>query len=151
MKKSNIFGTTGKRSVNPSWFTGKVWMKALSDKIGSKGHDIYHVHFPDAARTKLHSHNGTQILIATSGSGSLVTYERYGTKKSDFKIKKTQTVRLNRGDIVSIPPNTLHTHGSISKDAEFSHIAINVLPPKRSRYVTEWYESDFKSTVSGKI
>lgn len=145
MKKSNIFGTSDKRSVNPNWFTGKVWMKELSGKIGSKEQDVYHVHFPKCSRTKLHSHNGSQILIAVSGSGSLVMYQRKGTKRSNFDIKKTQTIKLNKGDIVYIPPKTLHTHGSTLKNVEFSHIAINVLPSKNSEYRTDWFESDFET------
>lgn len=150
MEKSNIFGTADRRSVNPDWFTGRVWMKVLSDRIGADGQDIYHVHFPRGARTKLHSHNGAQVLIAVKGNGSLATYRRYGTKRSEFGIKKTQTVRLNAGDVVHIPPGTLHTHGSVSKGREFSHIAINVLPPN-SEYRTDWFESDFKTRVSRKI
>ncbi len=151
MKKSNIFGTSDKRSVNPDWFTGKVWMKALSGRIGSKGQDIYHVHFRNGARTKIHSHNGPQLLIAVNGRGSLDTYRRYGTKESEFGIKKTGTVRLNRGDVVHIPPGSLHTHGSVSRDAEFSHIAINTLPPGKPGYETDWFESDFETRVSRKI
>ena len=143
MKKSNIFGTSNRRSINPKWFTGKVWMKELSSKIGSKEQDIYHVHFPNGSRTKLHSHNGAQLLIATSGNGSLITFSKQGTQRSEFSIKKTKTIKLNVGDIVYVPPKTLHTHGSIS-DEEFSHIAINVLP-QNSEYKTEWFESDEKS------
>jgi hypothetical protein len=45
MKKSNISGTGDKRNVNPNWFTGKTWMKVLSEKIKAKDQDIYHVHF----------------------------------------------------------------------------------------------------------
>lgn len=145
MKKSNIFGTADKRSVNPDWFTGRVWMKELSGKISSKEQDIYHVHFPKGARTKLHSHNGSQILVVVNGSGSLAMYQRYGTRRTEFKIKKTQTIRLNKGDIVCVPPKTLHTHGSVSKSREFSHIAINVLPPRNAVYKTSWFESDFET------
>ena len=35
MKKSNINGSSDKRNVNPEWFTGKTWMKVLSEKISS--------------------------------------------------------------------------------------------------------------------
>jgi quercetin dioxygenase-like cupin family protein len=133
MNKSNIKGTNDRRDVNSEWFTGKTWMKVLSEKIKSKDQDIYHVHFEKGSRTKLHFHNGNQVLMAVKGK---------------FKIKKTERISLNEGDIVHIPAKTLHTHGSIDKNKEFSHIAINILPKKNSIYKTIWYESDFKNKVT---
>ncbi len=151
MKKSNIYGSRDKRTVNHNWFTGKTWMKVLSNKIKSKEQDIYHVHFEKGSRTKLHSHNGSQILIATKGNGSIEMFRKYGTKNKNFKIKKTKTIKLSEGDIVYIPARNLHTHGSINKKKTFSHIAINILPSKKSKYITDWYESDFKSRATDKI
>jgi quercetin dioxygenase-like cupin family protein len=148
MKKSNIFGAGDQRKVNPDWFTSKTWMKVLSDKIGSKDQDIYHVHFEKGSRTKIHLHNGNQVLIATKGKGSLEIFKKYGTKKADFKIKRTEKISLNEGDIVHIPARVLHAHGSVDKKKVFSHIAINILPTKNSEYKTTWYESDFKTKVT---
>lgn len=147
MKKTSIFGKNDQRKVNPEWFTNKTWMKILSEKIKSKDQDIYHVHFEKGSRTKLHQHNGNQVLIGIKGSGSLEIFKKYGANKTNFKIKKIERISLNEGDIVHIPAKTLHTHGSINKK-EFSHIAINILPKKNSTYKTNWYESDFKSTVT---
>ena len=151
MNKSNIKGSNDRRDVNPEWFTGKTWMKVLSEKIKSKDQDIYHVHFEKGSRTKLHFHNGNQVLMAVKGKGSLEIFKKYGTNKTEFKIKKTEKISLNEGDIVHIPAKTLHTHGSIDKKKEFSHIAINILPKKNSIYKTTWYESDFKSKVKNII
>ncbi len=151
MTKTNIHGNSDQRKVNPNWFTGKVWMKVLSNKIKSKEQDIYHVHFQNGARTKLHSHNGSQILIVTQGNGSLEIFRRYGSSKKQFKIKKTETTKLNSGDIVYIPAKVMHTHGSINKRKQFSHIAINILPTKKSIYKTDWFESDFKTKVTEMI
>ena len=148
MKKTNIFGKSDKRQVNPDWFTGKTWMKVLSEKIKSVDQDVYHVHFEKGSRTKLHEHYGNQVLIAVKGKGSLEIFKKYGKSKKEFKIKKTERITLNEGDIVHIPAKMLHTHGSIDKEKEFSHIAINILPRKNSEYKTIWYESDFKSQVS---
>ena len=148
MKKTNINGKGDQRKVNPNWFTNKTWMKVLSQKIKSQDQDIYHVHFEKGSRTKLHSHNGNQILIAIKGKGSLEIFRRYGTTKSNFKIKRTERIILNEGDVVHIPSSVLHTHGSVDKKKTFSHIAINILPRKNSEYKTTWYESDFKSQVS---
>ena len=148
MNKSNINGSTDKREVNPEWFTGKTWMKVLSEKIKSKDQDIYHVHFEKGSKTKLHFHNGNQVLMAINGKGSLEIFKKYGSKKSEFKIKKTERISLNEGDIVHIPAKTFHTHGSIDGKKEFSHIAINILPKKNATYKTTWYESDFRNKVT---
>ena len=149
--KSNITGSGDRRAVNPGWFTGKTWMKVLSEKIGSKDQDIYHVHFEGGSRTKLHKHDGNQVLVCTKGRGSLVTYEKTGGGRDRFGIRKTQTVRLAPGDIVHIPAGTLHTHGSTGNGAEFAHIAINVLQRKGAAYKTVWYESDYRTEVSGTV
>jgi len=148
MNKSNIHGTNDKRNVNSNWFTNKTWMKVLSEKIKSRDQDIYHVHFENGSRTKLHLHDGNQVLIATKGKGSLEIFKRYGSNKTKFKIKKIETIKLNEGDIVHIPAKTLHTHGSVDKKREFAHIAINILTKKNRSYKTTWYESDFKTNVS---
>ena len=148
MKKSNIHGSGDKRNVNPDWFTNKTWMKVLSEKIKSKDQDIYHVHFENGSRTKLHAHNGNQVLIATNGKGSLEIIRKFGSSKTNFKIKKMEKITLNEGDIVHISAKTLHTHGSTDKAKLFSHIAINILPRKNAEYKTTWYESDFKTRVS---
>ncbi|GIS74171.1 MAG: hypothetical protein CM1200mP11_3860 [Nitrosopumilaceae archaeon] len=79
-------------------------MKVLSEKIKSKGSRHLSVHFEKGSRTKLHFHNGNQVLMAVKGKGSLEIFKKYGTKKSEFKIKKTERISLNEGDIVHIPP-----------------------------------------------
>ena len=150
MKKSNIYSSGDKRKINPEWFTNKVHMKDISSKIKSKEQDIYHVYFENGAKTKMHLHNGNQILLVTKGIGSLETFRKYGTNKTNFKIKRTEKISLREGDIVYISSNTLHTHGSSNKKT-FSHIAINILPSKNSEYKTIWYESDFKTNVTKKI
>lgn len=148
MEKSNIFSSGDQRKINSDWFTGKVHMKDVSSKIKSKQQGIYHVYFHNGAKTKLHLHNGDQILIATKGQGSLEIFKRFGKNKTNFKIKKTQRIGLKEGDSVFIPAKTFHSHGSVNKKKTFSHIAINILPKKNSEYRTTWYESDFKSNVS---
>jgi len=151
MKKLNIYSSGDQRKINPNWFTGKVNMKDISSKINSKEQGIYHVYFHNGAKTKLHYHSGNQVLIATRGSGSLEIFKRFGTSKTNFKIKKVEKINLNEGDTVYIPAKTLHAHGSVNKKKTFSHIAINILPPRSSEYKTTWYESDFKSNVSTAI
>jgi ribosomal protein S17 len=86
--------------------------------------------------------------MAVKGKGSLELFKKFGSKKTEFKIKRIERISLNEGDIVHIPAKTFHTHGSINKNKEFSHIAINILPKKNSTYKTTWYESDFKNKVT---
>ncbi len=148
MKKINIYSSGDNRKINPNWFTNKVHMKEISSKIKSKEQDIYHVYFEDGAKTKLHLHNGNQILIVTKGMGSLEIFRKFGIKKTNFKIERTEKILLKEGDIVYIPSNTLHTHGSIEKKKMFSHIAINIHPARNSEYKTVWYDSDFKTSVT---
>ncbi|MBM2819709.1 MAG: Cupin 2 conserved barrel domain protein [Nitrosarchaeum sp.] len=148
MKKSNIYSAGDKRKINSEWFTNKVHMKDVSSKIKSKEQDIYHVYFQDGAKTKLHLHNGNQILIVTKGIGSLEIFRKYGVRKTNFKIKRIEKISLKEGDTVYIPSNTLHTHGSIDKKKIFSHIAINLHQSRNLEYQTIWYESDFKTDVT---
>lgn len=150
MTKSNIFGSDDQREVNPKWFTGRTWMKMLSLGIGADKQDMYHVHFEAGARTKLHRHDGSQILIVTEGRGSLEVFESDGPTGDTFGIKKQKTTPLSSGDVVYIPANTLHTHGSTDTAQTFSHIAINNLPCGVGEYMTEWYESD-TDVVTGRI
>jgi quercetin dioxygenase-like cupin family protein len=147
--KANIYSAGNRRKINPNWFTGPVHMKDISSTIKSQNHDIYHVYFKNGAKTKLHQHNGNQILIVTAGSGSLEFFAKFGNKKSNFAIRKTSTTKLSKGDIVYIPKNTLHAHGSTSKNQDFSHIAINIISKPGAKYQTIWYESDFVRWAAG--
>lgn len=148
MKKSSIYAKTKQLIVNPDYFTGKVLLKEISSIVKSKEQNIYHVTFKNGSRTKLHNHSGGQILIVTSGRGSLDLYSKSGKNKSKFHIKKTEKTNLNKGDIVYIPAKKLHTHGSIDKNKVFSHIAINAKPSINKEVKTIWYESDFKTNVT---
>jgi quercetin dioxygenase-like cupin family protein len=151
IEKSNIYSPGDKRKINPEWFTEKVHMKDISAKIKSDGQDMYHVYFQNGAKTKMHQHNGNQVLIVTKGIGSLEIFRKQGTSSSNFRIKRIEKMSLKEGDMVHIPSNTLHTHGSSDKKKVFSHIAINILKSKNSEYKTTWYESDFKTNVIRKI
>ena len=148
IKKANLFSNSKIRKINPNWFTAKVHMAEISGIINSKEQNIYHVYFENGAKTKVHVHNGNQILIVTKGSGVLETFSKKGNKKDHFGIKRTQRISLNLGDVAYIKRGTLHTHGSSNKKRLFSHIAINIIPAKNKKYKTTWYESDFKTFAS---
>lgn len=150
IKKSNILTSGDKREINPNWFTNKVLMKDISSTIKSKEQNIYHVNFMNGAKTKMHKHDGSQILIITKGIGKLETFSKTSKGAERFSIKKTQSIILKPSDITYIPANTLHIHGASDKKT-FSHIAINVLAKAKSQYTTTWYESDFRSKTTSVI
>ena len=150
MTKSSIYGSNDQRKVNSQWFTGRTWMKTLSSKIKADKQDMYHVHFESGARTKMHRHNGSQILIVTEGQGSLVMYDSNGSMNGSFGVNIRETIPLSSGDVVFIPAHTLHTHGSVDTSKTFSHIAINNLPCGIDEYTTEWYNTQ-DGVVTGRI
>ncbi len=151
VKKANLFSNSKIRKINPNWFTAKVHMTEISNIINLKEQNIYHVYFENGAKTKVHVHDGNQILIVTKGSGALETFSKKGSRKDHFGIKRTKRISLNLGDVAYIKKGTLHTHGSADKKHLFSHIAINIIPAKNKKYKTTWYESDFKTFASNII
>ena len=157
MKKGNI-DTAPIKKVKNDYFTGPVTLREISGITKPSEHDMYHVTFKKSAKTKLHSHTGGQMLIVTRGVGTLVYYKKIGKGITKFKIEQTQRINLSRGDVVYIPPKILHTHGAYGnrnkangKGTVFSHIAVNFYPTKNEKPKTVWYESDFRSNVTGKI
>ena len=148
MAKKISIHSKPKVKANSDYFTGPVLMQELTSLVKSKEQKIFHVSFNNGARTKIHQHNGGQILIVTKGKGSLQMYSKSGNNKSKFQIKKTDKVNLLEGDIVYISAKKLHTHGSIDKKRVFSHIAINANPSINQSAKTTWYESDFKTKVT---
>jgi len=150
MKKENIFTGGKQKNVKQNYFTGPARIKEFSKSIQSLEQNVYHVTFRDGAITKLHFHEGGQILIVTKGRGKLTIYKKIGSGKTKFKIKKNKEVTLQVGDISYVPPKILHTHGS-DKKGIFSHIAINAYPAKNREPKTIWFESDFKTEVTKTI
>ncbi len=151
MDKINIYTGGSQRKINPDWFTAKTRMKEIGGALKIAEHGMYHVYFEKGSRTKLHLHNGGQILMVTEGRGSLELFKRQGGRRDSFGIKRTQRISLKIGDTVYIPAGQLHTHGSTSTRKTFAHIATNIPPRKNAEYKTTWYESDFKGRAAGII
>ena len=150
MNKDNIFSKSGiaSKKAKINYFTGTISAKDISAIIKPSAEKIYHVTFKNGSRTKLHYHDGGQTLIVTNGYGSLIIYQKTGKTKENFSIKITKRIKLKTGDCVHIPAMQFHTHGSINKKINFSHIAINSFPRKNKEPKTIWYESDFKRNVT---
>ena len=151
MKEINYFKDGKIKKVDSNYFTGNTRLSELSDILKAKESKIYHVKFPNGARTKLHYHTGGQLLIVTKGKGSLELFKKNGKGISAFKIQKKEKIKLKLGSIAYIEPKVLHTHGSVKKDEIFSHIAINFYPSRNAEPKTTWFESDFKQNVTRKL
>ena len=126
------------------YFVGDAWLNDISAKLKIKGEKAYLANFNNGARTKVHYHQGGQILVVTRGKGMLVIYKKANINKDTVKIKKLSQTSLAEGDVAFIPKNTLHWHGAL-KGKNFAHIALNIFTEKAKEADTIWYESDFIS------
>lgn len=88
-------------------FTGDAWTRQLS---GMKESDsrVYNVTFAPRSRNNWHSHKYGQVLLCTDGIGF-------------YKEKGKAARRLQPGDVVEIPAETIHWHGA-APDSQFSHV-----------------------------
>ena len=124
------------------YFLGSVSLHDISKKIATDDQKVYYVKFKNGARTKLHYHEGSQVLVVTGGSGVLVLYKKKSTSGRKITIRQYDKVLLRTGDIVYIPKNTLHWHGA-SGGRNFNHVAINGFSSRGKEARTVWYETDF--------
>ena len=126
------------------YFVGDAWLNDISNKIQIKGEKVYLANFNKGARTKVHYHQGGQILVVTKGKGMLVIYKKTSIKKDTVKIQKLSQTNLEEGDVAFIPKNILHWHGAL-KGKNLAHIAFNIFTDAAKESQTIWYESDFTS------
>ncbi|GBU24414.1 hypothetical protein R83H12_01044 [Fibrobacteria bacterium R8-3-H12] len=107
---SKLF-SKGEKASN-AIFTGAAFInKLVPDSDSIYNCQIYDVVFEAGARTNWHSHPGGQLLLVTDGKG---WYQERGK----------QARSLQKGDVVTIPPNVEHWHGA-SSNSEFTHIGIS--------------------------
>jgi len=110
MDTNLIFGKGNK--APGAIFTNTVWVNMLhTDEEKVFDTQVYDVVFEPAARTYWHSHPGGQILLATSGSGY-------------YQEKGKPARKLEKGDVVAIPPEVVHWHGA-APQSEFVHIGMS--------------------------
>lgn len=126
------------------YFVGDAWLNDISLKLKIQGEKAYLANFNNGARTKVHYHQGGQILVVTKGKGMLVIYKKTDINKNKVSIRKLSQTSLGPGDVAFIPKNTLHWHGAL-KGKNFAHIALNIFTEKSKEAQTIWYESDFVS------
>lgn len=100
------------RPADPATFVGPARMQPLaSSEVGTPVH-LYHVEFPDGARTNWHRHSGAQWLFIVEGR---VRVQTEGQAPRD----------LEAGDAVVIAPDERHWHGA-SPGSRGVHLAVNV-------------------------
>lgn len=103
-------------------FIGDAWLKMLSTQP-EYDCNVYNVTFAPGTRNNWHSHAVGQILLCTEGIGY-------------YQEKGKPAQRLQPGDVVNIPANTVHWHGA-APDSRFTHIGIT---PKVSENSAEWLD-----------
>jgi quercetin dioxygenase-like cupin family protein len=122
LSKGNIFFSK-KKEINKDYFRGEVVMIEVLNQYNSVEHEMYHVFFKKGALTTLHFHETEQILITTNGKGILCLFQENIIENPEASV---ETIILEDGDVISIPPFIWHFHGSLNND--FVHIAL------RNRY-----------------
>nr|WP_315425804.1 carboxymuconolactone decarboxylase family protein [uncultured Albidiferax sp.] len=116
----------GSRPVNTAPaanFTGTVKVEMLYAPAGEERASAGSVSFSPGARTAWHSHPMGQTLVVTSGVGRV---QRWGA----------QVEEIRTGDVVHIPANVKHWHGS-APDSAMTHTAITEVVGGKS---AEWME-----------
>ncbi len=147
MKKENFRKIRSEKLLlaeKRNYFVGKVILRDISRNICTKDQKVYYARFGNSARTKVHYHEGGQVLVVTEGKGILVLYKKSYTKSSKIRINLAAKSNLKTGDIVYIPKNILHWHGALYQN-NFAHIAFNAFTRKGKESKTIWYDSDFVS------
>ncbi len=125
-EKTDSFGLGAPNDAFAKYFTGKSFLKALTDVKGGE-FPIFNVTFEPGCRNNWHIHHaakgGGQVLICTAGSG---WYQEWGK----------EAVSMQAGSVVVIPANVKHWHGA-KKDSWFSHITFEIPGEETSN---EWLE-----------
>jgi quercetin dioxygenase-like cupin family protein len=97
-------------------FSGTVWLQMFLSNDTTYNTSIGNVTFQPKARTNWHKHPGGQILLVTEGKGW-------------YQEKGKTALRIQKGDVVKIPPDAEHWHGA-SSESGLTHIAISLSTDK---------------------
>ena len=125
--KANVFGQGQENTAFAQYFTGNSYLNPLTDPAAC-GLALANVTFEPGCRNNWHIHHATQgggqMLICVAGRGY---YQEWGKEARE----------LRPGDVVNIPPEVKHWHGS-APDSWFSHLALEVPGENTSN---EWLEA----------
>lgn len=92
------------------WFTGDVYVDAITGNEDAPRASLGSVHFTPGARTAWHAHDAGQALYVVEGVG--IVAERGG-----------EALALRPGDVVHAPAGEWHWHGA-TPDHFMTHISI---------------------------
>jgi quercetin dioxygenase-like cupin family protein len=90
---------------------GKIFLNRLSERLSSDELKSYFIRFEKGSKSKIHLHDSEQILVGISGVGKLEIF----SKIDDTSFELEESLELNEGDAVLIPPETPHWHGATEK------------------------------------
>lgn len=133
MKQAPIDTVFGQGQINPysEFFTGQTYLTRLSPNDDVWHSSIANVTFEPGARTHWHKHSGGQILLVLAGEGR---YQERG--------KKSQVIK--KGDVVRIPPDVEHWHGS-APTSWMTHISIETnLPNNQTTWLEPVSDADYQ-------
>ncbi|WP_226472337.1 cupin domain-containing carboxymuconolactone decarboxylase family protein [Dechloromonas denitrificans] len=120
----------------PEHFTGTARVAPLFSPTAPARASAAYVTFASGARTDWHTHPLGQMLVVTEGSGLIQFWNG-------------PIQRIERGDVVSIPPGQKHWHGA-SATAAMTHLAIQEQVDGKS---VDWQEkvsaNQYRNTPSG--
>lgn len=122
--------------INPygKFFTGTTYLSRMVAKDDIWNSSIANVTFEPNARTNWHIHSGGQILLVTAGKGL------YKEEGKPIRI-------LQKGDVVQIPPDVKHWHGSYPNEW-FAHISVESnIPNNETTWLEPVSDEQYKSEV----
>jgi 4-carboxymuconolactone decarboxylase len=121
----------------PEHFTGKARVAPLVSPNAPARASAAYVTFAPGARTDWHTHPLGQTLVVMEGSGLIQFW--------DGPIQ-----RIERGDVVSIPPGQKHWHGAAAAEA-MTHLAIQEqLDGKSVDWLEKVSDAQYRDTPSVK-
>lgn len=121
----------------PEHFTGKARVAPLFSPTAPARASAAYVTFTPGARTDWHTHPLGQTLVVTEGSGQIQFW--------DGPIQ-----RIERGDVVTIPPGQKHWHGA-SATAAMTHLAIQEqVDGKSVAWLEKVSDTQYRHTPSAK-
>lgn len=121
----------------PEHFTGKARVAPLFSPTAPARASAAYVTFTPGARTDWHTHPLGQTLVVTEGSGLIQFWD-------------SPIQRIERGDVVSIPPGQKHWHGA-SATAAMTHLAIQEqVDGKSVAWLEKVGDTQYRNTPSAK-
>lgn len=118
-------------------FTGTAFVNMLfPDADGAYNCQIYDVVFEPGTRNDWHTHEGGQLLLCTDGEGY-------------FQEKGKSAIKLQKGDVVEIPPHVAHWHGAAPNNS-FTHIGISPNTQKGgAKWLSPVTDEEYKKAIGG--